>query len=386
MNNDSMRPHLVRKVTLRCVSLFATAVFFGTVMSGCGGGGVQPAQQEDIRALAGVIGDHGLDPGSRIIVQPGMAEDHGNVTINCPVGTPACEVVVADDGSVGYASSGGVPVVVPISSAPASVEDLLRRKLLASTWPVAVSFGGGVATCQALGCPVVDAIHVDRPAVGGVGHPSDNHQPDLAGFEPLDPRQGIAQARKAQIVTEGELSAFHRSFGAWMDHGFFLVETFMMPLDAGSRYHTTWFGDATHTGPLTAPGDTATWSGVMTGVESYPSSGSGAFVHGDSAITVSGLAAGVGVSVDVAFTNIVNEDNGAGISDMVWRGLPLQGREFGTDSVLFSDGLGYFRDESFGAAAQGSLYGRLYGPGHDEVGGLFQRDGIAGAFAGKRDQ
>ena len=42
--------------------------------------------------------------------------------------------------------------------------------------------------------------------------------------------------------------------------------------------------------------------------------------------------------------------------------------------------------ESFGAAAEGSLYGRLYGPGHEEVGGLFHRDGIAGAFAGKRDR
>ncbi|MCY4551027.1 MAG: hypothetical protein OXC28_21955 [Defluviicoccus sp.] len=86
------------------------------------------------------------------------------------------------------------------------------------------------------------------------------------------------------------------------------------------------------------------------------------------------------------FTNIVNEATGAGIGDMVWRLLPFQGREFGTDNVLFNDGAGYFRDASFGAAAQGSIYGRLYGPGHEEVGGLFHRDGIAGAFAGKRDR
>ena len=67
---------------------------------------------------------------------------------------------------------------------------------------------------------------------------------------------------------------------------------------------------------------------------------------------------------------------------MVWRGLPLEGREFGTDGVLFDDGAGYFRSEGFGAAAEGSLYG----PGHDEVGGPFHRNGIAGAFAGKRDR
>ena len=82
----------------------------------------------------------------------------------------------------------------------------------------------------------------------------------------------------------------------------------------------------------------------------------------------------------------MNQETGAVIGDMVWRGLPLQGREFGTDNVLFNDGAGYFPDESFGAAAQGSIYGRLYGSGHEEVGGLFQRNGIAGAFAGKRDR
>ena len=386
MNEDSVRSFLVLKGAFRCVSLLAAVASFVAVMSGCAGDGVHSAQPEDVRALAGVTADHGLEPESRIIVQPGMTEDRGNVTIHCPVDTPACEVVVVADGSVGYIPAGGVPVIVPLSPTPDSVEDLLWRKLLDATWPVAVSFGGGVATCQALGCPVVDMIHVDRPAIGGAGHPTANHQPDLAGFESLDPRQGISRARKARTVFEGELSAFHRSFGAWMDHGYFLVETFTMPLGAGSRYHTTWFGNATHSDPLTAPGDTATWSGIMSGVEASPSSGPGAFVHGDSAITVSGLAAGAGVSVDVAFTNIMNEDTGAGIGDMVWRGLPLQGREFGTDSVLFNDGTGYFRSESFGAAAVGSLYGRLYGPGHEEVGGLFHRDGITGAFAGKRDQ
>ena len=381
-----MRPLLVHTGAFRRVSLLAAALSVVAVMSGCGGGDVQSAEPEIVRALANVTADHGLEPGSRITVQPGMAEDHGNVTIHCPADTPACEVVVDADGSVGYTADGGVPAIVQRSLTPVSVEDLLWHRLSHATWPVAFSFGGGVATCQALGCPVTDAIHVDGPAVGGARHPSDDHRPDLSGFEPIDPRQGIALAGKAQVVSEGGHSAVHRAYGAWMDHGFFLVETVTMPRDAGSRYHTTWFGDATHTGPLTAPGDTATWSGVMSGVESAPSSGSGAFVHGDSSITVSGLATGAGISVDVAFTNIVNEDTGAAIDDMGWRGLPLRGREFGTDSVLFNDGDGYFRDTSFGAAADGRLYGRLYGPGHEEVGGLFHRDGIAGAFAGKRDR
>lgn len=90
-------------------------------------------------------------------------------------------------------------------------------------------------------------------------------------------------------------------------------------------------------------------------METSPSIGPGAFVHGDSAITVSGLE----VSVDVSFTSIVNEDTGAGIGDIVWRGLPLQGREFGTGDILFNNGDGYFRHECFGTAAQGSIYGHF---------------------------
>ena len=367
--------------------LLATAVSCLAMMSGCAGDGEQLAEPEDVKALAGVTADHGLDPGSRITVESGMAEDRGNVTIHCSADTPACEIVVAADGSVGYDPSGGVPAIVPLAPVPDAVEDLLRRRLYDSTWPVAVSFGGGVATCQAEGCPVVDAIHVDRPAAGGARHPSDDHRPDLSGFEPLEPRRGIALASKARQVVEGKRSALHRAFGAWMDHGFFLVETFTMQGDAGSsHYQTTWFGDASHSGPLASSGDTATWSGVMSGVEVSPSSGPGAFVHGDSAITVSGLAAGIDISIDVAFTKIVNEDTGVGIGDMVWRGLPLKGREFGTGDILFNDGDGYFPDGSLRAPTQGSIYGRLYGPGHEEVGGLFHRDGIAGAFAGKRDR
>ena len=387
MNDRSMRSFPAPLGKIRRISLLAAAASFVAMASGCAGDGGQPALTDNVRALAGVTADHGLDPGSRITVGSGMAEDRGNVTIHCPADTPACEVVVAADGSVGYDPAGGVPAIVPLSPAPDSVADLLRRRLYDSTWPVAVSFGGGIATCEALGCPVADAIHVDRPAAGGARHPTDDHRPDLSGFELLEPRRGIALASKAQTVVEGRRSAFHRAFGAWMDHGFFLVETFTMQGDAGlGHYRTAWFGDASHAGPLTSPGDSATWSGVMSGVESSPSGGPGAFVQGDSAIVVSGLAAGAGVTVDVAFTDIVNEDTGAGIGDMVWRGLPLQGREFGTDSVLFNGGAGYFRDGSFGAAAEGSLYGRLYGPGHEEVGGLFRRDGIAGAFAGKRDR
>ena len=200
-------------VAFRRVALAAAAVTVAAMMSGCSGSGGQPSASEAVRALAGVTADHGLDPGSRVTVGPGMIEDRGNVTIHCPNDAPACVVVVGTDASVGYDPAGGVPAVVPHRPAAAAVGDLLQRRLLDATWPVAVSFGGAVATCQALGCPVVDAIHVDRPS-GGVRHPRDDHRPDLSGFELLDPRRGIALASKSQPIVEGGRSAFHRAFGA----------------------------------------------------------------------------------------------------------------------------------------------------------------------------
>ncbi|MDE0458892.1 MAG: hypothetical protein OXI15_16475 [Chromatiales bacterium] len=387
MNTGSRHSARGRNGTLRCLLLLAAAASVAAMVSGCAGGGALSPPPAAVAGLAGVPADHGLRPGDRIAVEPGSAADHGNVTIHCPADTPACVVVVAADGGVGYEPAGGMPAIRPRAPDSETVEDALKSRLAASTWPVASSFGGAVATCEAEGCPRADAIHVDRLADEDVRRPDGNHRLDLSGFDRLEPRRGIALARKATTRDEGRRSVLHRAYGTWMDHGFFLVETFAGHEEFDSRYRVAWFGNASHTAPLAAPGGSATWSGVMSGVTAAESGGSFAFVHGDSAVTVSGLDAGNDVSVDVAFTNIVLEDGGASVADMVWRGLPLQGRTFGTDDVRFNDGDGwYFRDASFGAGAQGSLYGRLYGPGHGEVGGVFHRDGIAGAFAAERER
>ena len=51
---------------------------------------------------------HGLSEGT-ITVQPGAAEEHGNVTLSCPAGGEACAMTVATDGMVTYARTGGMP-------------------------------------------------------------------------------------------------------------------------------------------------------------------------------------------------------------------------------------------------------------------------------------
>ena len=61
-----------------------------------------------------------------------------------------------------------------------------------------------------------------------------------------------------------------------------------------STHQTAWFGAGSHTGPLGSEYDTATWSGVMTGVRTFPCGDQATFVHGDSALTVSGIGSGAG--------------------------------------------------------------------------------------------
>lgn len=365
-------------------SLLVTAAVLAMILSGCAGGGGSPkpqetVPQETVRPLAEVPANHGLESGDHFTVEAGQAEDRGNVTVHCPADAPSCTITVADDGGVGYDPAGGVPAVTPRTPVPADVADILNRRLWASTYPFVTSFGGAVATCQALGCPVPDAIHIDRT-------PTDARLPDLEGFEPVESRRGISLAQKEFTTEKAGDPISHRALGAWMDHGFFVIETVTESAYDSFIYYTFWSGDATHTGPVTSAGASATWSGIMSGVEPSPAGDAGAFVHGDAAVTVNGLNAKAGPRIDVVFSKIVNEDTGASIADMAWRGLTLQGRSFGTDDVRFNDGTGfYFPEENFGTESDGTIFGHFYGPNHEEVGGIFHRDGIAGAFAAKRD-
>jgi hypothetical protein len=274
---------------------------------------------------------------------------------------------------------GGSPAVGPQPSAPGpfasdEVQTLLERRLADAVYPVATSFGGAFAVCQALGCPVIDAIHVDLTA--------DARMPDLSGFEHLEPRLGVELASR-HIVLERYPPIFRDTFGAWMDYGFFLVDVFTGQGEVDFRYETLWLGDASDTSPATAVSGTASWAGVMSGVKIEPMSDAGALVHGDAAITMTNL--NTDASITVGFSNISHQDTGVAITDMTWSGLPLQGRGFGTADVRFDGEDGYAVRADFGTEAEGSLFGHIYGPNHEEVGGLFNRDGIAGAFAAKRE-
>ena len=70
--------------------------------------------------------------------------------------------------------------------------------------------------------------------------------------------------------------------------------------------------------------------------------------------------------IDVTFTNIRDIDSGRPHGPIIWQNIPVRSGSFATGFI------------------GNSIDGRFYGPNHEEVGGIFERNQIAGAFGAKR--
>ena len=178
-------------------------------------------------------------------------------------------------------------------------------------------------------------------------------------------QQGVPIAEGRGELTEPGISVDVTLLGGWLDHNFFAVQlegvthdtsdgVDVAGLEAGYAYS---IGNTTGTNP--ALSGNATWRGGMVG----GSVGSDrSLVRGDATLTLDMAQ----MAMDVAFTNILNVGTGQSRADMMWDGLALTNGTFGTGS-------------------QGdSIQGQFYGPNHEEVGGIFERDQIIGAFGAGR--
>ena len=142
--------------------------------------------------------------------------------------------------------------------------------------------------------------------------------------------------------------------------------------------HVQGFAAGVYSGTTPTGMGSATWTGVMIRMESpEPGSdeasallGSGRpdVVLGDARITIDDLA---DPDADVSFTGIHNVIEGSSREDMSWENLRVQEDGLFGKPAGESDGNGY-------------IAGMFTGSRHQEVGGHFQRDGIAGAFGARR--
>ena len=178
------------------------------------------------------------------------------------------------------------------------------------------------------------------------------------------------------------------SYGGWLDRTDFRV-SFSRSCVVGvagcseteSEFkvaHVQGFAAGGYSGTTPTGLGSATWTGVMIGMESPEPgsddasalllSGRPDVFLGDARIMIDDLAV---PDVDVFFTGIHNVSEGTSHAGMSWENLPVQDDGLFGKPAREGDGDGY-------------IAGMFTGSRHKEVGGHFARDGIAGAFGAKR--
>ena len=110
-------------------------------------------------------------------------------------------------------------------------------------------------------------------------------------------------------------------------------------------------------------GGAARWTGTMFGFDITDGETGGNRVQGVADLVIQDFSV---PEIDVAFTGIRGLDLEAPLADMGWDAIPLRD--------------GVFRS----VQADSVIDGRMYGADHTHVGGVFERDGIVGAFGAER--
>lgn len=188
---------------------------------------------------------------------------------------------------------------------------------------------------------------------------------DHVELELLGERRGVSQVveRSSNEFTDGHV------YGGWLEYSLFDTESQYVkhpadPDQGATIVTSNSLGFSSGHNPRAAEGS-ARWEGLMIGRDMSASPGRGQVVRGDADVTVDfGPTA---VMADVEFTDIVNIETGDPRNDMAWRGMAIE------------EGVFAMRN-----APDNTISGRFYGPNEEEVGGVFERDSIAGSFGGRR--
>ena len=184
-------------------------------------------------------------------------------------------------------------------------------------------------------------------------------------FVPVMTKNGVRLAESSEQVSlsDGGVETTH-GYGGWMDYSLFVVLLHVETYDGGS--FVNWvtgysgaMGYAPQTNPVTG---TFAWNGVMIGRNSDIGDASVSNVIQGEAAVSGELSRGGDLSVDVAFTNIRDLSSGDSLADMSWADISVT-------------------DGSFDGR---TIEGSFYGPQHEEVAGVFERNYIVGAFGARR--
>lgn len=174
----------------------------------------------------------------------------------------------------------------------------------------------------------------------------------------------------------GERAFSAKFFGAWLHDGaFFVNETTLTvrdgmgrPVGLGTVFDASAMGVASAGAPAPVLGMSATWRGMMIGVDVSDAVTRGQFLRGDATLVVGDLA---DPDVDVAFGNFRDLETGARLEGRTiapFESVPLDGASFGAKPVGGGD----------------YIQGRFVGADHAGVVGVFERGEVVGSFGGNR--
>ena len=182
--------------------------------------------------------------------------------------------------------------------------------------------------------------------------------------------QSRVQGERQPVVGDNEVL----TYGGWSEHHFFGVESrFFNNTEAPDRVslYSYSFGDASGTNPDDS--GSGTWNGVAIGVNAAERFENRSLLTAD--VTVS-IADFVNPMVDVMFDNLRDLRTGDAITSIPlpsWNDLELTDGSFGKSSG------------TLGQLDRNRIAGQFYGPGHEEVGGIFEYATVAGSFGAARD-
>ena len=179
------------------------------------------------------------------------------------------------------------------------------------------------------------------------------------GFQPTGTRRGVTLGRGTLQHFEGEI----RRYGGWLQRSAFAVHSGVLtdgePGTEGYAeekiIHSYSVGGPSGTNPVTG---NATWTGMMVGADVSLTTTAGNFVQGDATLSADLTRA----NLDVTFSNIRDLTTDASHADITWADISMI-------------------DGGFDA---GTIQGSFYGSDHGEVGGIFSRNNLHGAFGAKR--
>ncbi len=184
-------------------------------------------------------------------------------------------------------------------------------------------------------------------------------------YQAIASHHGVSLAEGRSETQLSGATVDYNLYGGWLQHGFFAVEAGKVAdgLYQGLPvFHSYAVGNAANTNPVAGSGS-GSWRGVMVGADVSQTATHGHLIQGEAEITIEDFD---DPHASVAFTQVFDLDTRMQRSDMIWDDTQVTAGGFAS------------------GADQDSIEGRFWGPDHEEVGGVFERDQVLGAFGGVR--